>query len=272
VLADSLHVGSAWLLTALISWEVAWAIDQGVAGGGSWPVIAWALVPATLLFALPRLVQRLTWPVGMHREAYIGFAAVGLALYLAMWSVKTNVSLPGDPYPLPFVPLLNPLDLAELFVLMVLLRFWLYLRSARLRSYEDLKQEAVFAALAALAFIWLNAALLRTIHHWAGVPFELQAMLRSTLVETSISIFWAVLALTTMLAATRTGARVVWLTGAGLLGVVIAKLFLIDLSHIGTIERIVSFVGVGLLMLVIGYFSPLPPSVEGEPEPTRARV
>jgi len=106
-----------------------------------------------------------------------------------------------------------------------------------------------------------------TIHHWAGVPFELQAMLRSTLVETSISIFWAVLALTTMLAATRTGARVVWLTGAGLLCVVIAKLFLVDLSHIGTIERIVSFVGVGLLMLVIGYFSPLPPA-EGGAEPT----
>jgi uncharacterized membrane protein len=75
-----------------------------------------------------------------------------------------------------------------------------------------------------------------------------------------------------MLAATRTGARVVWLTGAGLLSVVIAKLFLVDLSHIGTIERIVSFVGVGLLMLVIGYFSPLPPAAEDEPEPTRARV
>jgi uncharacterized membrane protein len=272
VLADSLHVGSAWLLTALVSWEVAWAIDKGVAGGGSWPVIAWALVPAVALFALPRLAQRAPWPIGIHREAYIGFAAVGLALYLAMWSVKTNVSLPGDPYPLPFVPLLNPLDLAELFVLLVLLRFWLYLRSARLASYEDLKEETVFAALAVLTFIWLNAALLRAIHHWTGVPFELQAMLRSTLVETSISIFWAVLALTTMLAATRTGARVVWLTGAGLLSVVIAKLFLVDLSHIGTIERIVSFVGVGLLMLVIGYFSPLPPAAEDEPEPTRARV
>jgi uncharacterized membrane protein len=272
VLADSLHVGSAWLLTALVSWEVAWAIDKGVAGGGSWPVIAWALVPAVALFALPRLARRFIWPIAIHREAYIGFAAVGLALYLAMWSVKTNVSLPGDPYPLPFVALLNPLDLAELFVLMVLLRFWLYLRSARLPRYEDLKEGTVFATLAVLTFLWLNAALLRAIHHWTGVPFELQAMLRSTLVETSISIFWTVLALTTMLAATRTGTRVVWLTGAGLLGVVIAKLFLVDLSHIGTIERIVSFVGVGLLMLIIGYFSPLPPAVEGEPEPTRARV
>ena len=279
VLADSLHVGSAWLLTALISWEVAWAIDKGVAGGGSWPVIAWALVPAVAVFALPRLIQRVTWPIRIHREAYIGFAAVGLALYLAAWSIKTNSSLPGDPYPLPFVPLLNPLDLAELFVLLVLLRFWLYLRSARLPSYQDLKQGAVFGGLAVLAFIWLNAALLRTLHHWTGVPFDLQPMLRSTLVETSISIFWAVLALATMLAATRYskpdgvgGTRVVWLTGAGLLGVVIAKLFLVDLSHIGTIERIVSFVGVGLLMLVIGYFSPLPPAIANEAGSTRAEV
>ena len=51
-----------------------------------------------------------------------------------------------------------------------------------------------------------------------------------------------------------------WLTGAALLVVVVLKLFLVDLSSIGTVERIVSFVGVGLLMLVLGYFSPLPPA------------
>jgi uncharacterized membrane protein len=273
LLADLLHVGSAWLLITLLSWEVAWAIDKAVAGGGSWPAIAWALVPAIALFALPRLIKRIPWPLGLHREAYIGYGAVGLALYLAGWSLKTNISLAGDSYPLPFVPLLNPLDLAELFVLLVLTRFWLYLRAARLPTYEALREKPVFAALAVLAFIWLNAVLLRAIHHWAGIPFQLEPMLRSTLVETALSIFWTILALTTMLAATRTGARVVWLVGAGLLGVVIAKLFLIDLSRVGTVERIVSFVGVGLLMLVIGYFSPLPPAVQkGESQPSRARV
>jgi uncharacterized membrane protein len=250
-----------WLLTALVSWELSWAIYKGLAGGGSWPVIAWALVPAVTLFVLPRLARRMNWPIETHREAYFGIAAVGLAAYLAFWSVKANF-LPGDPQPLPFVPVLNPLDLAELFVLLVLLRFWLYLRSARLPDYDAVPQRPVFIGLGLLAFIWLNAALLRALNHLAGVPFEVEAMLRSTLVETSISIFWTVIALTTMLAATRTRARVVWLTGAGLLGVVIAKLFLVDLSHIGTVERIISFVGVGLLMLIIGYFSPLPPAVE----------
>jgi uncharacterized membrane protein len=43
------------------------------------------------------------------------------------------------------------------------------------------------------------------------------------------------------------------------LALVVAKLFLIDLAGTGTIARIISFVAVGLLMLLIGYWSPLPP-------------
>jgi len=54
-------------------------------------------------------------------------------------------------------------------------------------------------------------------------------------------------------------AQALWVIGAGLMGVVVAKLFLIDLSGIGTVERIVSFIGVGLLMLLVGYLSPVPP-------------
>ena len=36
------------------------------------------------------------------------------------------------------------------------------------------------------------------------------------------------------------------------------KLLLVDLSGSGTVTRIVSFIGVGVLMLVIGYVAPLP--------------
>ncbi|HET7598011.1 MAG TPA: hypothetical protein VFK15_13850 [Burkholderiales bacterium] len=32
----------------------------------------------------------------------------------------------------------------------------------------------------------------------------------------------------------------------------------------GGVERIVSFIGVGVLMLVIGYFSPVPPKTAAE--------
>jgi uncharacterized membrane protein len=72
-------------------------------------------------------------------------------------------------------------------------------------------------------------------------------------------LFWALLALGLMLLATRRGLRVLWLVGGVLMAVVVAKLFMVDLSRVGTIERIVSFIGVGVLLLVIGYFSPVPP-------------
>jgi len=254
-----LHAVSAWLLVALLSWELAWVVDQGVDGSGSWPAIAWALVPAVALFGLPRLAKRLPWPVGAHEETYLAIAGSGLALALATWTFMA-FGLRGDPFPLPYVPLLNPLDLTHALVLLVLVRYWLHVHKARYASLADVSPVGIAAVLAGLTFLWLNAALLRTLHYWAGVPFELYAMLVSQLVQTSLSIFWTVLALAMMLFATRRGSRVVWITGASLLGVVVAKLFLIDLSSIGTVARIVSFVGVGLLMLVVGYFSPLPPA------------
>jgi uncharacterized membrane protein len=256
-LANALHTGGAWLAVALLGWEVAWATDQGVRGSGSWPAIAWALVPALSVLALVRFAGRGAWPIGVHRHAYFVIAGGGLALYLAAWSLLTNLLRNGDPYPLAFVPLLNPLDLAQLFVLLVLLRYWLLLRNCGLPLRVHDPQ--AFAAVAALAFVWLNAALLRALHYWAGLALQPDALLRSTLVQTSVSIFWAVLALSSMLIATRKRARVVWLVGAALLAVVILKLFLVDLSRVGTIERIVSFVVVGVLMLIVGYFSPLPP-------------
>jgi uncharacterized membrane protein len=260
-LANWMHVGSAWLLIALLSWQFAGFVDQGMRGRGSWPEIAWMLVAAVALWSLPRLVERVSWPLRVHREAYVVAAGGGLASYLALWSLETNFSLPGDPYPFPYAPLLNALDLSQVLVLAVLTRFWLYVKSTRpAASGTGDGAAAPVASIAALTFVWLNAALVRTLHRWAGVPFDFGAVVSSTLVQTSVSIFWTVVALATMLVATRRASRTVWITGAALLALTIVKLFVIDLSRVGTVERIVSFVGVGLLTLVIGYFSPLPPA------------
>jgi uncharacterized membrane protein len=52
------------------------------------------------------------------------------------------------------------------------------------------------------------------------------------------------------------------MAGAGLLALVVAKLFLIELGNAGTLARVVSFLGVGALLLVIGYLAPLPPKAK----------
>ncbi len=84
----------------------------------------------------------------------------------------------------------------------------------------------------------------------------------SVTVQMALSLFWALLGLAAMITATRRGWRRVWMVGVALLGVVVVKLFLIDLAGTETLARTVSFLGVGLVLLVVGYFSPLPPRAE----------
>jgi len=53
--------------------------------------------------------------------------------------------------------------------------------------------------------------------------------------------------------------RPLWIVGAALVGVVLVKMLFVDLDASGTVERIVSFLVVGALLVATGYFSPLPP-------------
>ena len=91
------------------------------------------------------------------------------------------------------------------------------------------------------------------------MPWTASALFQSFVVQTGYAILWTLLALALMVVAHRRGQRPVWLAGAGLLALVIVKLLLVDLSNRGGGERIIAFIGVGVLMLVVGYLAPLPP-------------
>ncbi len=259
-----LHAAGLWLLAALGSWEVGWTIDELVGGKAVWPLIAWALVPGAALALLALGGTRLGWPVAAHRDAYLVAGCAPLAAFLALWALLVNFASNGDPSPLPYVPVLNPLDLAIAGAVLVVALWFVEGRRRGIPAFELGSPAPAYALAAAAGFVWGNAVLLRTLHHWADVPFDLDRMLRSDLVQTAFSILWTLIALATMVAATRRGGRAAWLAGGALLLVVVAKLFVVDLSNVGTVARIVSFLGVGALMLVVGYLSPVPPKAREE--------
>lgn len=264
-----LHVLTLWLLALLGGWELGWRIGQWVAGGSAWPAIGTALLPALLLALLTHGSSRPgrvpgAWLLGRWQWAYRGVGGAGLALFLALWTLHSHHSQDGSAAPLPYVPVLNPLDLMQGTALLLVLGWWR--TSRRELAWPGGAARPYVFAWVALVFVWLNAILLRTLHHWAGVPYELGAMAASTLAQSALAIFWTLLALAAMLWAHRSGHRSAWIAGATLLGVVVVKLFLVDLARAGTVERIVSFLVVGGLMLVMGYFAPLPPARrEGKP-------
>ena len=137
--------------------------------------------------------------------------------------------------------------------------WWTALSDTQRRMVWPADPKALLGVAAAITFLWLNAALLRALHHLWGTPLSVYGMAHSTTVQTALSVFWGLLGFIAMTVAARKHWRYVWIVGASLMIVVVAKLFLIDLSNVGTIARITSFLTVGALLLVTGYMAPLPP-------------
>ncbi|MEK6551496.1 MAG: DUF2339 domain-containing protein [Pseudomonadota bacterium] len=250
------HAIGWWWLALIAALELHWQIDHQVAAAGTWSAIAWALVPTALLLWTGSAPSQRLWP-WRTQPAYLTLGSAPIAVALALWVFMAALSLRGSAWPLPYVPLLNPLDVALAFALFALSAWLLRLQRHHPGSADS--RRVVTIGLALLAFLWLNSALVRAFHHLAGVPFEFEAILRSQLVQAGFSVFWSVLALATMVLATRRGWRAVWIAGAVLLGVVVVKLFLVDLAKTATLARVVSFLSVGVLLLIVGYLSPVPP-------------
>jgi uncharacterized membrane protein len=232
-------------------------------------MLGWALVPTIVVLVVVRAGQQIAWPVRRYRSTYVGVGAGVLAAYLLLWTIYANFTSDANPTPLPYLPLLNPLDLTVAFALLTVV---LWLRGVQTIEAGGLSVEwrrFGAQALGVAGFIWLTAIVLRTVHHWAHVPLHVDAIMHSMLAQTALSVFWALLALATMVFAVRGARRNVWIAGAVLLAIVVLKLFAIDLSNIGGVERIVSFIGVGVLLLAVGYFAPVPPrAAAGEEKAT----
>lgn len=119
-------------------------------------------------------------------------------------------------------------------------------------------------ALLALSFWWLNGILLRALAWYGEVPWSAETLWHSRLIQTCFALFWMLAALVVMLRATRRCSRREWLCGSVLLGIVIVKLMLVDSARGGGLARAVTFIGVAILVLIVGYFSPLPPKAGEE--------
>jgi len=219
--------------------------------------------------AIVGAAKRARWPVGAFPLAYAGVGAAGLAVYLWFWSLVAN-TFDGGARPLPYIPIVNPIELVQALALATVAGWSLYLYRAAPERWRALEMvPAIWPAWCAAVFAFLTAILLRVLHHSIGVEYRIEELARSTTVQSALSIFWGLIALTAMVFGTRNRSRPMWFAGAALLGVVLVKMFLVDLSRTGTVARIVSFIGVGVLMLIIGRFSPVPPAGEASPPAPR---
>jgi uncharacterized membrane protein len=178
--------------------------------------------------------------------------SIPVTVALVGWMLMSNGLSTGQLWGLPYIPIINGLDICLIASGLLLYRLSAYLPVTLIKPAQ--------AALGLAAFVSLTGLIIRTLHQWAATPSWDSGAWQVDLVQTNLTIIWTLCALLLTGLASRYGWRQVWLAGIALLIVVVIKLLLVDLSNVGAVARIVSFIGAGLLMLLIGYIAPLPPS------------
>jgi uncharacterized membrane protein len=253
-LLGATHVGGVWLAAAMLA-DCLWL---GVDRFRLWNTLILIALTLCAERASGRRARR--WPLDRHAEAFGWFAASPVAALTFGGALLTGLFAEGETAPLPYLPLLNPVDLslALAVVALVLWRRTVLTTDPVPRGAARLRARGVAGALAGLAFVALNTVWLRFAHQWLGVAWDVDALFADFVVQTGLAILWTAIALVLMVWANRAGRRMPWLAGAGLLGLTVLKLVTVDLNNSGGGARIVAFIGVGALMLVLGYLAPLP--------------
>jgi uncharacterized membrane protein len=218
--------------------------------GSTWTNVAGNFWGVAAMLAVAFFRDKVRWPLKAHERTYLTLGLPPIAALLLYW-VFRSLSLSGVHGLIPYVPIFNPLELLQ--------GFFFLAAFAWLRSVSWPSKKFLYLLLGLTVFLWVNALLARSVSFWLPLPYAVGILFDSLVFQTSLTIYWTVLSMAMMVVGTRKRHRGAWLVGATLLGLTVLKLFFVDLSKTQTIARVVSFVGAGVLILLIGYFSPLPP-------------
>ncbi len=267
----AVHVAGVWLIVGFIADALFFAINKGDLWHTAWASVVLLTSSILVLTALTLWAGRANqaknqseypWPLNPYATAYYWHAAQPLAALSFLGGIAMAVYSNGNAAPLPYIPFLNPTDLSIGLAIAALLTWRHLISSAQpnLPNAQWVQGKQYLIAMGALGFLAINTVWLRIAHHFFNIEWRGAALFQSFVVQTGYAILWSLSALALMLISHRKAKRTLWLIGAALLGLVALKLFVIDLSNAGGAERIIAFIAVGLLMLVVGYFVPLPPA------------
>lgn len=274
------HPAALWLWSAFCVSLAEQLVADAAGMDRSYVVAASLATLVAIVLGVLTLAQRSSWPVGREPMLYVRIGLGGVVAVLSLRILQASLSQPGSNAPIAYLPLVNALDLS-LVLAFAAIFVWIRRGADTIPVTEHAESESAkplvpaevrwlaSIALAALAFVFWNGIVARTVHHYAGVQFSVDALWDSAALQVALSLSWTLIALALMITAHRRRVRPAWWTGAGLLAIVVAKLFLLDLAELSAGAKIGTFIGVGLLLLLIGALAPVPPAaaVAAPPDP-----
>jgi len=233
---------SAVLIVITLSFEFAFRADE-LHLLGLYQDVAWG-ISALAAFGVVYLgTKTLTYPFQKHYQAYHLYFLGVMSLVITLWSTILFAHVTPS-----YLPLFNVLDLIAIAV-MVSLYYYI--------DYNLEEKELPFILLGIYGLLFISVVLARTMHSFGGVVYS-EAILDNMSYQMGLSILWSAVAFILMLLSQKLQSRGVWISSMSLIAITVIKLLLIDMANSATIERIISFIGAGVLILIIGYFFKIP--------------
>ncbi|BCT91380.1 membrane protein [Lysobacter helvus] len=271
----------AWVLFAVLGVRSLVCLREGEHRVAAWAQFAWWLVwPFALSLGVSWLGERFQladgWRIAGVALPWLAIAAIGMfrwpwlsapmherfdrlrmtlqATFFAILGVGFLLTLveAGGSAPLPWIPVANPMELAQLAALVLAAR-WAYSTQA-----PQAVQAQRVPMVSVLGFVYITSVVLHAVHHWGGIAWN-DGLIGTSLAQTSLTVVWSILGVVGWVLGSRRGQRVLWLAGAVLMAVVLVKLVIVDRSNLGNALGIASFIAFGLLCTVVGYLAPAPP-------------
>lgn len=239
---QSSHLGYVKVWAGL-SWLALALAIVGVAIFPKMPIVALAFVP--VVYSL--------WAYKAHKATLLHQIPVWCLSLI--WLLVVSVDRHSAEY-LYFVPLFNLTDFLSIVVFAGLL-FIIYQHAFD----QDKSLEWTFKITTILVgLLVFSSVVVRGLHHYWATPLWSASIWTNGVVQLSLTLLWVILAFILTTYSSRKMIRQLWFVGAALLGIVVLKLILLDLSQSATLTRVISFIGAGGVMLIIAYLAPLPPS------------
>ncbi len=249
-----LHFIFLWVIVLLLNAEFTHLSESHFALATIWVTLC-GLAPFALAFWLTLLRSAPTrFPLDDQAEKHRPYLLASLALAMGA-AALSGLFAEGNPTPLTYVPIVNPLELAQLFLLLLMLRWY---RQTSDEGTATISAELRTRFLVLSGFVLLTSITLRSVHFFTGAPWS-DALFDSPMAQASLSVVWSLTGIIAMVLGARRNSRGIWIGGALLMGVVIGKLILVDRHHLHDLPAILGTLAVGLLLLVVGYFAPVPP-------------
>ncbi|WED25367.1 DUF2339 domain-containing protein [Vibrio sp. DW001] len=213
---------------------------------------------------VPKLKNK--WPLKQYLPLYqqaIVLPMVAIIASFILYSLPIfNVRIAN----VMWLPILNAIELTAIATV-IIVAVWLRNKNTQIainryipNRYSVNVQIATWCAVTGVIFA--HCALARAVSDYTPTSYTLPSLWQSGIFQAGIAILWSMLAMVATSAGSRLKIVSLWWLGTLMFGLTVVKMLIIDLSNRDTIVMVFAVIFVGVVMVLVGYFSPMPKRIK----------